>query len=60
LFGRALPFPSIADPVYLAVYPLIVGGLLVMIRRRNPGRDWASLIDAMILTIGLGLLSPRT
>ncbi len=57
LLGRALPFPSVADPVYLAVYPLVVGGLLVMIRRRNPGRDWASLIDATILTIGLGLLS---
>jgi diguanylate cyclase (GGDEF)-like protein/PAS domain S-box-containing protein len=57
LFGAALPFPSVADPLYLAVYPVTVAGLLVMIRRRNPGRDWASLIDASIVTIGLGLLS---
>ena len=57
LLGTALPFPSIADPVYLAVYPVTVAGLLLLIRRRNPGRDWASLIDATIVTIGLALLS---
>jgi hypothetical protein len=57
LFGGALPFPSVADPVYLAVYPVTVVGLLLLIRRRNPGRDWASLIDALIVTIGLALLS---
>src|ERR1700680_402843 len=56
-FGVALPFPSIADPVYLAVYPVTVAGLLLLIRRRNPGRDWASLIDSVIVTIGLALLS---
>lgn len=56
-FGTALPFPSVADPVYLAVYPLTIAGLLLLIRRRNPGRDWASLVDAMIVTLGLALLS---
>ena len=56
-FGSQLPFPSIADPLYLAVYPLTVAGLLVLLRRRNPGRDWASLVDALIVTIGLALLS---
>jgi len=57
LFGAMLPFPSVADPVYLAVYPVTVAGLLLMIRRRNAGRDWASLIDASVVTIGLALLS---
>ena len=56
-FGTALPFPSVADPFYLAVYPLTVAGLLVLIRHRNPGRDWGSLIDAAIVTIGVALLS---
>jgi diguanylate cyclase (GGDEF)-like protein/PAS domain S-box-containing protein len=56
-FGGALPFPSVADAVYLATYPLTVAGLLLLIRRRNPGRDWASLLDALIVTIGLALLS---
>ncbi len=58
LFGGALPYPSVADVVYLAgVYPCTVAGLLLLIRRRNPGRDWAGLVDAMIVTIGLALLS---
>ncbi len=56
-FGTALPFPSVADLVYLAVFPLTIAGLLLLIRQRNPGRDWASLIDAVIVTIGLALLS---
>ncbi len=58
LFGGALPYPSVADAVYLAgVYPCTVAGLLLLIRRRNPGRDWVGLVDAMIVTIGLALLS---
>jgi signal transduction histidine kinase len=56
-FGRPLPFPSIADVFYLAVFPCIVAGLLLLIRRRNIGRDKASLIDSLIIAIGLGLLS---
>ena len=56
-FGSKLPFPSIADSFYLAVYPAIVLGILILIRRRNPGRDWASLIDSLIVATGLGLLS---
>jgi len=58
LFGGALPYPSVADAVYLAgVYPCTVAGLLLLIRLRNPGRDWVGLVDAMIVTIGLALLS---
>ncbi len=56
-FGRPLPFPSVADLFYLCVSPVIVGGLLLLIRRRNRGRDRASLIDSLIIATGLGLLS---
>jgi len=43
LFGGALPYPSVADAVYLAgVYPCTVAGLLLLIRLRNPGRDWVA------------------
>ena len=56
-FGSEIPYPSIADPFYLAVYPPLVLGILILIRRRNPGRDWASLIDSLIVATGLGLLS---
>jgi len=51
------PFPSIADPLYLAVYVLQVVGLLLLVRAQTPGRDRTSLIDAIIIATGLGLLS---
>jgi diguanylate cyclase (GGDEF)-like protein/PAS domain S-box-containing protein len=51
------PFPSPGDALYLAVYPALMAGLLVLVRRRNPRRDRSALIDALILTIGIGLLS---
>jgi signal transduction histidine kinase len=50
-------FPSIVDLCYLLTYPLLIAGLLLLIRRRSPGHDAASLIDAAMITIGLGLLS---
>jgi signal transduction histidine kinase len=56
-FGRPLPFPSVADVLYLAVFPVIVAGLLLLIRRRSRGRDRASLIDSVIIATGFGLLS---
>jgi signal transduction histidine kinase len=56
-FGGELPFPSIADPPYLAVYPSLIGGMVLLVRRRNPGRDVASLIDSLIVAIGVGTIS---
>ena len=50
-------FPSLGDVFYLATYPLLVSGLVMVIRARTPGRDRASLLDASILTLGLGLLA---
>ena len=50
-------FPSPGDALYLAVYPVLMAGLFVLVRRRNPRRDPAALIDALILTIGVGLLA---
>ena len=50
-------FPSLGDVFYLAVYPLLVAGLLVLIRARNAGRDRGSLLDASVITVGLGLLA---
>jgi diguanylate cyclase (GGDEF)-like protein/PAS domain S-box-containing protein len=57
LFGGTLPYPSVADAVYLAGFCPMAAGLLLLIRQRNPGRDWVGLVDAMIVTIGLALLS---
>jgi diguanylate cyclase (GGDEF)-like protein/PAS domain S-box-containing protein len=57
LVGTELPFPSFADVLYLLTYPLYAAGLLIFIWWRTPHRDRRSLIDAMTLTAGLGLLS---
>ena len=34
-----------------------MAGLLLLVRRRNPERDRAGVIDALIMTLGLALLS---
>jgi PAS domain S-box-containing protein len=52
-----LPFPSFADGLYLAYYPLQVAGLLLLVRSRTPGRDSASLLDALIIAVGFGVLA---
>jgi PAS domain S-box-containing protein len=57
LFHTEIPFPSVGDVLYLAVYPVLIGGLLMLIRRRNPGGDRDGLIDSLIITIGVGLVS---
>ena len=53
---RAVPYPAAPDAFYLAGYPLVAAGLVLFIRSRSPGRDRASLVDASIVTTGLGLL----
>jgi hypothetical protein len=55
-FGHELPYPSIGDVAYLLVYPCLVGGLLLLIRERNPGRDYDSVIDSLIVAIGVGTM----
>jgi diguanylate cyclase (GGDEF)-like protein/PAS domain S-box-containing protein len=57
LSGADVGFPSTGDGLYLAVYPALMAGLFLLVRRRNPRRDSAAWIDALILTIGFGLLS---
>jgi len=57
LFGSELPFPSIADPLYLAMYPCLVVGLMVLMRASDPTRDRGALIDALVITIGVGTLA---
>jgi diguanylate cyclase (GGDEF)-like protein/PAS domain S-box-containing protein len=56
-FGVNVPFPSLGDAVYLAVYPVLMAGLLLLARRRNPGGDRAGVIDSLIMTLGLALVS---
>lgn len=58
------PFPSLADVFYLATYPLLAAGLVLLIRRRATGNDIddnrggrAALIDAAIVAIAGGQLA---
>jgi signal transduction histidine kinase len=55
LVGREA-YPSLADLLYLIAYPLIAAGLLVLVRARARGRERSALTDALIITIGLGLV----
>ena len=57
LTGAEVEFPSLGDAIYLTVYPALVAGLLVLVRRRNPQGDRAGVIDSLILTVGISLLS---
>jgi diguanylate cyclase (GGDEF)-like protein/PAS domain S-box-containing protein len=57
LSGADVGFPSVGDALYLAVYPALMAGLFVLVRRRSPRPDPAAWIDALILTIGFGLIS---
>ena len=51
-----VPFPSTADYFALASYAVLAVALLLMIRRQAPGRDWPSLIDAGIVTVGVAIV----
>ena len=56
--GREPSFPGVADFFYLAFYPLLTAGLLMLIRARSGGgTNRGALLDALVPTVGLGLLA---
>ena len=57
VFGADVEFPSFGDVLYLLVYPALAVGMLLLVRRRNPQRDRAAVIDSLILTLGIALIS---
>jgi len=52
-----IPYPSIADALFLGGYLTLATSLLTLFRGRVPGGDWNGLIDATIVTVGLGMVS---
>ncbi|MFG1990515.1 putative bifunctional diguanylate cyclase/phosphodiesterase [Actinoplanes sp. NPDC048988] len=55
--GRTPRFPGLADLFYLLVYPLLTAGFLLFVRYRGTGSNRAALLDSLVPTVGLGLLS---
>ena len=51
------PYPSSADILYLAAYPLIAVCFALLISARRRGRDVVGWIDAGIVAVNLGLLA---
>jgi diguanylate cyclase (GGDEF)-like protein len=51
------PYPSSADLLYIAAYPLLAVSFALLIRARRRGRDVVGWIDASIVTVNLGLLA---
>ena len=50
------PFPTVADVFFLATYPGPIAALL-LIQSRRLARDRASIIDPVIITVGIGMLA---
>ena len=50
-------FPSPADAFYLAHYPFVIAGVLLLVRSRAPGGDPGSVIDAGIIATGFGVVT---
>jgi diguanylate cyclase len=50
-------FPGVADFFYLALYPALAGGALLVIRSATTSRDWGAIVDSTTITTGIGLLS---
>jgi diguanylate cyclase (GGDEF)-like protein/PAS domain S-box-containing protein len=57
LLNGDVPFPSPGDGAYLLVYPALITGLVLLVRRRRSRKDRSRLIDGLILTVGLSLPS---
>ncbi|WP_433794415.1 GGDEF domain-containing protein [Actinoplanes sp. CA-252034] len=49
--------PTPADLLYFAYYLLIAAAVLLFIRRRSPGWDVPSMIDALIVAVSAGLIT---
>ncbi len=57
LLNVNVPFPSWGDAVYLLMYPVVMAGIMALVRRRNRRADGPGALDALIMTLGLALLS---
>ncbi len=57
LTGEEVGIPSLGDASYIAVYPALMAGLLILVRCRTPVADRAGAVDSLIVTLGLTVIS---
>ena len=50
------PFPSLADPIYIAADLTYVLGMALLVSRSAGGRDLYSYVDALVFSFGIGIL----
>ena len=50
------PVPSLADAGFLAAYPFLIAGVVMLTRDLSPRSDRGTIVDATIVATGLGLL----
>lgn len=54
-----VPFPSLADWLYLAVYPALIVAFFIVRRGLAPGRNRTATIDSLLVGVaGFGVLAP--
>ena len=51
------PFPSVADVFYLGGMGMVAVAIVWMVKGRLPEGDRAGLLDALIVAVGVGLVS---
>jgi diguanylate cyclase (GGDEF)-like protein len=49
-------YPTIADGFWLALYPCLVAGMVIVHRHRTRSKDWSATLDTATITTGVGLL----
>jgi diguanylate cyclase (GGDEF)-like protein/putative nucleotidyltransferase with HDIG domain len=52
-----IPYPSLADALYLGIYPLAFVGLLLLTRCRAGRLPWMLWVDGLIVALGFAALS---
>ncbi|MEV0271703.1 EAL domain-containing protein [Hamadaea sp. NPDC050747] len=55
--GQENPFPSISDFLYLVTFVFLAIGVLGLTRSGSGGQNRSAALDAMIVTVALGLLA---
>ncbi|WP_367323192.1 diguanylate cyclase [Streptomyces sp. HUAS ZL42] len=57
MHGTEVPFPGLADMLYLGTYVLFAAGLLTLARQQAGRLHWVGLLDAGIVTLGFATLA---